>query len=117
MSLRGLALRTPWFFAKASPATRHGQSPAGPVHGSGADGVRHYGLPDPRPVGPTVPWNPNHGEVLSGKGARFNTSLKFQHVITAEIGVSFHWGLADPVIIAGPSAPLSVSQGDLSADY
>ena len=47
-------------------------------------GFRHYGLLDPRPVGPTIPWNPNHGEVLADMDAHFNNSLKFHHVTTAE---------------------------------
>ena len=47
-------------------------------------GFRNYGLPDPRPVGPTLPWNPNHGEVLANKDAHFNTSLKFHHVTSVE---------------------------------
>ena len=47
-------------------------------------GFRNYGLPDLRPIGPTLPWNQTHGEVLADMDECFRSSLKFHHVTTAE---------------------------------
>ena len=78
----------------------------------------HYGLPVPRASGPTLPWNPKHGEVPAPMDVNFKLHFVLEvlpYNFCQEIGVHFLWGLADPVVAAGPSAPLSVSRGDLSA--
>ena len=77
-------------------------------------GFMNYGLPTPRSPGPALPWNKKPGEVLANMDQSYNSSLKFHHVTTAEKSgftstCHFHLGLADPVVAAGFSAPLSVS--------
>ena len=70
-------------------------------------GFRHYGLPDPRPTGPTLPWNPINGEVLTDMDAHYNTSLKFHHVSSAErSGFASTGALLTPWSLQVP-APLS----------
>ena len=70
-------------------------------------GFRNYGLPDPRPVGPTLPWNQSHGEVLADMDECFRSFLKFYHVTTAErSGFASTWTLLTPWSSQVP-APLS----------